>query len=407
MLSSKFSGEKAFEFLKEIDFPRRTGSVGNKKAFEIITEKLEKFGYKIEVNKFRYTHSYVRELLLYKLGITIFFFLTAFLALIAYWSDPISKIIFLLISIISAIITIILLLFNFFNRINHYLKEKFLEELPSEETYELPEASNIIIEKRPKKKSDLHVIIGAHYDSISINFNFLFYTIIYLISGIGTLFVSVYYIFLDIFLIGSTSITMINYGIIIGLILSSVVSVSLLCWLNVKLKNESHGASDNGSGVSILIELARILKDFELNFNLTLIFFGVEEEGLLGSINYVKLNLEQFKKEKIMMISLDTLGTSGKLKYASGHGLKKKYSPELIKKLKEAADQVNVKIIPQWLPYPSSDHAPFVFHNISATQIFKNLTIANTVQDTIDRIDINSLEETGKILVQFLMNLNT
>ncbi|MBL1221148.1 M28 family peptidase [Chryseobacterium sp. L7] len=47
------------------------------------------------------------------------------------------------------------------------------------------------------------------------------------------------------------------------------------------------GVSDNGSGTSILLEAARILKDTPTEYSVKFIHFSGEEQGLLGSNHYV------------------------------------------------------------------------------------------------------------------------
>lgn len=47
------------------------------------------------------------------------------------------------------------------------------------------------------------------------------------------------------------------------------------------------GVSDNGSGTSIILEAARILKDVPTEYSIKFIHFSGEEQGLLGSNHYV------------------------------------------------------------------------------------------------------------------------
>lgn len=47
------------------------------------------------------------------------------------------------------------------------------------------------------------------------------------------------------------------------------------------------GVSDNGSGTSIMLEAARILKDVPTEYSIKFIHFSGEEQGLLGSSHYV------------------------------------------------------------------------------------------------------------------------
>jgi aminopeptidase YwaD len=47
------------------------------------------------------------------------------------------------------------------------------------------------------------------------------------------------------------------------------------------------GVSDNGSGTSIILEAARILKDVPTEYSIKFIHFSGEEQGLVGSLHYV------------------------------------------------------------------------------------------------------------------------
>jgi len=48
------------------------------------------------------------------------------------------------------------------------------------------------------------------------------------------------------------------------------------------------GADDNGSGVAALLELVRIIKNYDMSNTIRIVFFSNEEQGLHGSANYVK-----------------------------------------------------------------------------------------------------------------------
>ncbi len=88
--------------------------------------------------------------------------------------------------------------------------------------------------------------------------------------------------------------------------------------LAVNSKEIHHGADDNASGVSAMLELARQFRK-EKNNKRTLIFiaFGGEEEGLLGSKYYV--NNPVFPIEKtVAMINMDMVGRLDKEKLTVG-----------------------------------------------------------------------------------------
>lgn len=73
----------------------------------------------------------------------------------------------------------------------------------------------------------------------------------------------------------------------------------------------SPGADDNGSGVATVLEAARVLKDAPMQRTVRLIFFNLEEVGLVGSRAYVeriKPDLEAKKERIVGMASIDMIG---------------------------------------------------------------------------------------------------
>ncbi|MBX3405386.1 MAG: M28 family peptidase [Phycisphaeraceae bacterium] len=71
------------------------------------------------------------------------------------------------------------------------------------------------------------------------------------------------------------------------------------------------GAEDNGSGVAALLEMARLLKDRPMHRTVRLIFFNLEENGLVGSRAYVERMLEKWNSgdERVLgMVSFDMIG---------------------------------------------------------------------------------------------------
>lgn len=74
---------------------------------------------------------------------------------------------------------------------------------------------------------------------------------------------------------------------------------------------KSPGADDNGSGAAALLELARVLYSRPLRRTVRFIFFNLEEVGLKGSAEYVRLlkpTLDAKKETVIGMVSLEMLG---------------------------------------------------------------------------------------------------
>lgn len=70
------------------------------------------------------------------------------------------------------------------------------------------------------------------------------------------------------------------------------------------------GANDNGSGVSVILEMARILRDVPTDYSIKFINFSGEEQGLLGSGHYVNtvVNGTTPKMDIRLVLNIDQVG---------------------------------------------------------------------------------------------------
>ena len=77
-------------------------------------------------------------------------------------------------------------------------------------------------------------------------------------------------------------------------------------------RKNNPGASDNASGIGVILELARFFKKMEdgLSCSLKFIAFGGEEVGLIGSRSYLKDNTGSIKKCELLF-NIDDVGGSG------------------------------------------------------------------------------------------------
>jgi len=70
---------------------------------------------------------------------------------------------------------------------------------------------------------------------------------------------------------------------------------------------DASGAEDNGVGAAALLEMARVLRYYQFNATIKLIWFTGEEQGLRGSYDYVQDNTSFFD-DLIGVINLDMFG---------------------------------------------------------------------------------------------------
>lgn len=191
------------------------------------------------------------------------------------------------------------------------------------------------------------------------------------------------------------------------------------------------GADDNGTGVVVLLELARFLAQNPLKYPVRLVAFDLEEYGLLGSTAYAK-SLKENQQKLRLMLSLEMLG------YCDRTANSQRY-PDLIKPFyPDKADFIalvgNLKALPdlirlsrqmkrhgtpcQILPDPSSgrlvpitgfsDHRPFWQQNYRAIMVTDTAMLRNPhyhqPSDNIDSLDLDFLTGVCQSLIAALKN---
>ncbi|MGM9919773.1 MAG: M28 family peptidase [Bhargavaea sp.] len=70
------------------------------------------------------------------------------------------------------------------------------------------------------------------------------------------------------------------------------------------------GASDNATGTSTALEIARVLKSYPIDKEVRFAFVGAEEIGLVGSAHYVSTLTEDELSRSIANFNMDMVGTS-------------------------------------------------------------------------------------------------
>lgn len=177
----------------------------------------------------------------------------------------------------------------------------------------------------------------------------------------------------------------------------------------------SYGVNDNASGVAVVLELARVLSDIELPYNLKFIMFSGEEKYMLGSRWYVNTLSEEERKNIIGVINIDTIAEKSDLGYMLMlHGDKKiknnQYTDEDLKRLADANKnsvsemfEDETRFIPTMAM--NSDHYPFSLAGIPAVSIvqdWKDGINANSPDDVFSKIDADRLYEVATEVLSIL-----
>lgn len=182
---------------------------------------------------------------------------------------------------------------------------------------------------------------------------------------------------------------------------------------------DSVGANDNGSGVAAVLELARILKDTEIPYNIKFILFSGEEKYMLGSRWYVGKLTEDERKQIIGVINIDTIAEKSDLGYmAMIEGNKRpdnaEYDDEGLKKLAELnKNSMSELFTPSDRFFltmaTNSDHYPFALANIPAVSIVQDWQDGLNVNDSSDvkeNMDIQRIVEMIDQVMEVLPTIN-
>lgn len=175
------------------------------------------------------------------------------------------------------------------------------------------------------------------------------------------------------------------------------------------------GANDGGSGVGVLLELARVISQhYTANTQIRLVFFDAEDNGrippftqvfggfasgyLVGSNLYAStLNLETDPIEYMLLV--DLVGEFDQQFPQEGYSVQ--FAPDMVNEIWQvAADLGYGDYFPMEVRSPiTDDHVPFLQRGIPAVDIIDlDYEHWDTSNDTLDKVSADSLERVGRVL---------
>lgn len=145
---------------------------------------------------------------------------------------------------------------------------------------------------------------------------------------------------------------------------------------------DTPGANDNASGITAVMEAAKVLSDKDLKCNVLFIAFGSEETGLNGSIYYAYSMTKEDVANTVAMINADMVGVGDMLTIYTETGDDLRLSDLAVSCAKEMKYTYITEIMGR------SDHVPFDEAGIPvAFFAYAPDTNYHTDEDTIDKID--------------------
>ncbi|MFX1364350.1 MAG: M28 family metallopeptidase [Promethearchaeota archaeon] len=322
--------------VRALAFDRSAASVGETKSINYIQEKLRLQGVDSRIEYFSW-NTPIRLLMK-----TLYLMLFAYLLIFRLY--------------------LIIVLFYFIKYM--FYKTRNISFVKKEESKNLISKISINNNKSPKPL----VIFSAHYDSVSSRVS---YKVQRVLLGIIR-FIIIPHISLAIFIsvwltLNLFNVTFFNNYILYVVSILSLVTLSIIIpiFLFIFTSSKSTGSIDNASGVSILIELSKIIKEKPLkNYDVLFIWFGAEEWGLKGSKKYTKKYFQEFKNnnnlERSININIDMVGSYVGLLGKTGLIVKRPMNRDLNDILRTSAEKLNIPLeIYNKIIKPKSDYRSF------------------------------------------------
>lgn len=183
------------------------------------------------------------------------------------------------------------------------------------------------------------------------------------------------------------------------------------------------GANDNGSGIGVLIELAKYFANSKskLPYNLKFVAFGAEELGLLGSRAYIEKHQENLK-ECELLFNMDCVGGNKNILIDMRDGVRN-VPKQNGKSNLDKWPELTASNVPEWLSDiilsvcknlgykikqisgQGSDHQSFALSGIVATSIVIWKNKYSDAEDTPDKVHPESLQKAGNIVANVILEV--
>ncbi len=381
----EWNNERALHVIEQLNFPHKVETPEHDQAKDIITNIFREFNPKVVEEQFHY--STVFKWILRGGNLLVAGFALGAAAL---WESPatVGK------SLMLAVVSLFLLAMVLSKSTKIVLKL-----LPRGGSHR---GSNIIVDFPAVTTPDLMLILGAHYDTTTLHKSSMplyisriatflvqrgiicLYGLIRVISGWPSL--EFFTTFIWVLAIAEITLTVVHMGF--------------------KRTNTNPGCVDNSSGVAALLEIARNLHQQPLDHvQVRLVAFDGEEEGLLGSCAYTIAHGAELQHQRTWMISLDMLAGKAPVRVVTRSGIPvARHGEKMLELLKQA--NPGIKLESMWFPYWGSDHAAFYYLRLDQVNWIFTPNKGIHVADTFDKVNPETLQIAGTVLVKFLTRLD-
>ncbi|MEW5806852.1 MAG: M28 family peptidase [Acidobacteriota bacterium] len=370
--------------IQNLSFPRRAGSPGEEAAFRYIMNFFRRYPFDIEVQNFAFSTlpPALVPRLIPLLVVILLLLSSTFLGGLPVLSTLIA----------SSIIPI----FIFSTRWS------CIAEIIS--GYGGTEESRNIIARIPGKGSEREIVFMAHYDSKS-------QIVPIMLRIAGTI------VFLLLSFVTAALVILAASAAPFAGKKSILYTLSIACLfalpgiLNFS-RNRSPGAIDNASGVALLLELARVISENHRKGMpaFTFVATAVEEEGLIGSLHFIKKFGSRFDRRTTSFINFDGAGAPGRIILMDRYGIPPvKTGKTLSGRFMNIAGELGIDLHQGYLPPGAGvDTLPISYRGFEAItfssgKLSRAILSIHTPGDTPDNVSIDSLEKLATLSIAFAM----
>ncbi len=167
-----------------------------------------------------------------------------------------------------------------------------------------------------------------------------------------------------------------------------------------------NGADDNASGVAMVLNLAKILaiQQKKLKRNIIVVFFGAEEQGIIGSKYFVEHRPDK-AGQITMMFNFDMVGRLDTAKHLQINGTKTFVDAETLLRTKQF-NQEGLQLQFSGGGYGPSDHMAFYAAGIPVLFFTSGVHYDyHTPKDDIDKINFPGMKLIADYALQVILNI--
>ncbi|MFC1557303.1 M28 family peptidase [candidate division KSB1 bacterium] len=174
-----------------------------------------------------------------------------------------------------------------------------------------------------------------------------------------------------------------------------------------KRKLPISGANDGASGVAVLLQVAKVLREYPPPLGVDIVFFDGEDYGEEGDLDYYCLGSKHFAENigdyrPLYGVLLDIVGGRNSTFPMEGNSLR--YAEDITRKIWDIAEEYNIDVLEKRMgPTVYDDHLIINQAGIPSVDIIDmDYPYWHTLEDTADKCDPEILAQIGTLILALI-----